>query len=431
MLSPDDAILARGDDALHGLSTILSEQSMTEIVRGLACQCEITGLTANYVRYKPGTSCLVGFAAHVEGGTVPVYARTHATHSRVKLAKAVTREGLPGPLGFGAAAVRGPALAVYEIPNDHELRGLPRLLRAEPCRLRLADVTFGEHAVSDSLVTTLRYKPERRFVSRLDSSGRRAVLKVYTEEDFAATRDRSKRFRSQGALVVVEAIGRRERHNALLFPWIEGESLLAMAARNFPQALAAAHRIGEAVQIVHAHEPGALPECTSATVDQWMRATCDSVRGLDREASELAAAVGADLRAGLATFDWPATALHGDFSCDQIIVADGAAAILDFDRAARGHPLLDLGRFAASLELETLHGGINSVRRDELIAAFVAGYGVPVPGGDSTFNAFTAAHLLLKADEPFRHRWQNWRAQIRSIVHRAGELCGSGCLAGR
>ena len=45
----------------------------------------------------------------------------------------------------------------------------------------------------------------------------------------------------------------------------------------------------------------------------------------------------------------PATPIHGDYKCDNIIVTDTGLHLLDFDRAGRGDPAADLGKFCADM----------------------------------------------------------------------------------
>jgi aminoglycoside phosphotransferase (APT) family kinase protein len=270
-------------------------------------------------------------------------------------------------------------------------------------------------------VIPLRYKPERRFVARLTQPSASFVIKVYDNDDFEAIRKRGKQFASAGALVVAEPVGHRTRHCALLFDWIDGATVIDLAARGSPEGVAAATNLGESLREIHRHSPSkAIPKCDMECLGDWVTR---EMNALDDVVERSPAREIADrIMARLTGHAWGKTGLHGDFSHDQAIIRNRQAVVFDFDRAMRGDPWIDLGRFIASLELEVIRGRIDAAARDALTHGFLAGYGEGSFDESHVGNAFVALQLLVRAQEPFRLRWLDWRCASERIVARARHL---------
>ena len=90
------------------------------------------GAEAVYLRYKPGTSCLVGYRVRLGGGETLAYARASRLDQPDKVHKGTQRRAVPSALGGGVRVAVPQALTVYPFPHDHEMRaaGPPRRRRA-------------------------------------------------------------------------------------------------------------------------------------------------------------------------------------------------------------------------------------------------------------------------------------------------------------
>ncbi|MDN3685647.1 hypothetical protein QW180_27075 [Vibrio sinaloensis] len=77
-------------------------------------------------------------------------------------------------------------VVLYRYPCDNRLSGLAALITPHERRSLLQRALFDNSQVQCS-VTPLQYKPERRFVGRLNfPNGTQAVVKVYTQERYTA-----------------------------------------------------------------------------------------------------------------------------------------------------------------------------------------------------------------------------------------------------
>ena len=71
-----------------------------------------------YVKYKPGTSCLIGYRYRVQGNDIHVSATAYPVGAVKKLGKARERPGMAGPLGPGNLALEERSAVVPVYPND-------------------------------------------------------------------------------------------------------------------------------------------------------------------------------------------------------------------------------------------------------------------------------------------------------------------------
>lgn len=128
--------------------------------------------------------------------------------------------------------------------------------------------------------------------------------------------------------------------------------------------------------------------------------------------------------------DWMPTAVaHNDLYDDQLLVmGDGRLALVDFDEAGLGDPLLDVGNFLAHLRWAARFGAGERARaasgayhgelRDAALARF---------GWDAReLDAREAACLFRVCTNPIRHLAADWRRVVREGLALAGEVCDSG-----
>src|SRR5919201_2297370 len=86
MLSPADADLVRRDPALPGLALLLDPGAFAAALRRAAPRLGAEETRITYVRYKPGTSCLVGYRLVAAGRDTAVSAAAYRPDAHDKLA---------------------------------------------------------------------------------------------------------------------------------------------------------------------------------------------------------------------------------------------------------------------------------------------------------------------------------------------------------
>ena len=168
--------------------------------------------------------------------------------------------------------------------------------------------------------------------------------------------------------------------------------------------------------------PAQPPRPTCAALPT--RARADRGPELGRRAQRLARRIGEKR----ASRHWRARrAIHGDFSADQVVLQDdppgaggpdsGGVAIVDFDRAGKGEPRLDLGMFRARMEYDVILGVLAPEKVSAYCEPMLDEYR-RASKKDITrkLDRFTGACLLLVALEPFRHRLPEWPEKIEMIL---------------
>jgi aminoglycoside phosphotransferase (APT) family kinase protein len=267
----------------------------------------------------------------------------------------------------------------------------------------------------------LAYKPERRFVARLNGlHDSTAVLRLYTPDRFSAAAVAATALRSNGMLHIPRRIGQSNRYGALLLEWLPGASLREVLAREY-DALPVLERVGAALALLHGQSARRLPGPPTAS---HVAGSLESaaVRALQPQLARSAADVAALIQLLLANRPAPLRPLHGDFHMDQVVVMHSGIGFVDLDRAHRGDPAADLGNFLANLERDAIDAKVAATALPAMRDALLGGYGGGDPALRERVHLHTAAALLRLVAEPFRCRATDWPDQMQRIVTRAGEI---------
>lgn len=344
------------------------------------CGLDIERLRPVYLREKQGESLVVGYELWSGSTRGAGYLRWCVDRDRagVEWHKATALGPVDTDLGAGVTRVDDRSI-LRILPNDARLRRARWYLQPRKLKRSLAGFGPAGSILSGSATTVelLTYKPERRFVARLDlayrDGHRRPVILRYTATPtatrLAATADH---LRSNG-VATAGSLARLEGGRVAIDELLPGVDL-----RTAAQAVA--------------HDPATAAQVARVVVDQLVRLhgvptpAVMPVRGRDDEVAAAGAALRwlcdrGDVDARLARTLWhrlgaageslPATAgalIHGDLHDRNVLVAIEAgprAALIDLERVAVGEPALDLGCLAA-------HGIAGAIERRDLAAARLA-----------------------------------------------------------
>jgi hypothetical protein len=427
MLLPADASLAARDRRLPGLALVLDETSLTEELQRRCPETTIRSLHANYVRYKPGTNCIVGYRAVTRHGKTMLYARTHTPAAVAKIEKASVRRHVHGPAGFGVVTIASPPIAVYAFPNDRELRFLPYLEDSERRRSLLNRIRHDRALDGDLHHEPLRYKPERRYVARLScGSGLKLLVKFYIKGDFDLAKANARAFDSSGPLRFAPFLGHSDRRRVLAFDWLEGMLLrTAIEGGACPGQLVAS--TGTALACLHRRKPGSRMRRAAGRHVRELFKAGKAIAAIRPDLAGRAEAVVGRLSDDLARGFRIQTAIHGDLSADQVLAYDDEVVLLDLDRARAGDPRMDIGSFAANLRLDAISGRTTMEAIHDILSCLLDGYrreaGVDF---EPSLPPFVAMNLMRLAVEPFRHRQQDWFEVTEAILAHAEELARRG-----
>ncbi|UCD75510.1 MAG: aminoglycoside phosphotransferase family protein [Phycisphaerales bacterium] len=423
MLSPADADLVARDQRLPGLALLFDETALSEEIKRRCPAATIGDLRANYVRYKPGTSCIVGYSARSRSGETVLYARTHTPSASAKIEKVAAQGHVDNSIGFGAITIASPPMAVYAFPNDHELRCLPHLQHPQRRRALLHRALYDSLPAGDIGYEPLRYKPERRYVARVSGgSGLRLRLKFYIDRDFELAKSNARAVNPSGPLRFAPVAGHSDRRKVLAFDWVEGTSLREIIRSGCPRpelvastgaALAHLHRCKPTKRMRRAWTPYARQSVIAG----------EAVAAIRPDLGQRVEAVVHRFNEELSDDRPPPTAIHGDLSADQILVSGEEIVLLDLDRARAGHPQVDIGSFAANLLVDAFCGRLPKEAVPGITASLLDGYrheaGIDL---EPRIQRFIAANLLRLAVEPFRLRHRDWSDVVEAILGHAEEL---------
>ncbi len=423
MLRKADTNLVRHDAGVRGLATLLDEDAFLATLRALCPEHDIRSVQARYVRYKPHKSCLVAYSVQVGDTHTGVYARCHAEDQIVKVANARLKMEVRGALGAGLHTVPEDGIAIFAYPNDYEIRSLRKLYEGERTLPRMRRILPASPHLHGVLATTLRYKPERRFVGKLDNGiGEAVVLRLYPEAQYEDIRQRAWAFKEQGDLRVPRVVGDSKRYSALAHRWVDGQLLEDMLCGHDDPGPLLEHVAG-ALATLHRQRPRLNAMYSASDYCRGVAAACDAVAAVDPDLGVRAAELRDTVQGAVLELNWRSQVVHGDFSADQVVVHSDGVTVLDFDRAAYGNPSMDIGSFAAGLLGLATEGRVPLVRAsaiaNDLSAAYWRAMGFEDPAG---VRVFTAGALLMRAPEPFRLRVKAWPARVAALLDHAERI---------
>lgn len=433
MLSAPDADLSLRDPDLPGLPLLLDPVALGQELAQHSSQVQDDSmdLTATYLRYKPGTSCLAAYRIELAGTKLDLYAKAFRPAAWDKLRKGFDRPAVPAPhpLDAGPGRILLPNLAIVLrlFPNDKRLKSLARLGTADSRRTLLQRVFRAHPELWSADVHTVSYKPERRYVGQaLLGEESRAVLKFYTEGGYRAAKVNAKGFNSRGLLRIATQLGHSDRHRILSFEWVCGQ-LLANALYSSQLAPGDVQNVGAALAELHAQKPKRLYHLTRRVEIDALLTMASWLGFVYPPVAEQARHLTASLAERLEERPQLCRPIHGDFYAKQVLLNSNNVCILDLDEAVLSDPAADLGLFMAHMERDVLYGKLANEVIEPVREAMLEGYrangGQQVTDGDVAL--YTAIGLLKLAPHPFRTRQPEWPQQIDTILQKAEELLKS------
>ncbi|GAB6938169.1 hypothetical protein ACQP60_14580 [Isoptericola variabilis] len=406
----DEALVAR-DPAVPALADLLDPAALA---RRVAAATGTPGVvTRPYLRYKPGTSCLLAARWVPDAGDPrDLLVRAYADHARPKLDKAMRRAAPDDVVLVDADA----GLVVTGWAGDRDLPGA-RLLARDGARGLLARLGL-PGAGPGATARLLRHNPERRAVLHVAGDHGGVVLRLLRPGTVARV------VTGYGLLAATDVPAPRvlahdDALGVVVTRWVDGDPLDALDAAG---ALgdAGLREVGAQVAALHGSAPGAEPRLAGDDVGRGaLSPVADALAGL---LPGLAETVG-PLADALDRQPSPGRGvpLHGDLSLDQLVRdPSGALWLVDGDTARWGAPEDDLGSLAAGLV--RAHDDVPTAAAR--LAAVLAGRddaGAPAPDR-TTLRHATAAHLLRRATEPFRRRETGWAGRTAWLVGLARDV---------
>lgn len=429
MPSSANAALVPRDPTLPGLATLLDPVAFTKALRLALPDVDVGEAQATYVRYKPGTNCVVAYQLTMAGTALKIYAKTHRPDAHSKLQKARAHRSAPNLLGMEPLILDDHVIEVHGFPNDRKLKSLKYLASPQTQSILLRKLLADRPDLWGGTLHCLQYKPERRYVARLDVAQQpQAVLKFYTPYGYRVAKLAANRFTSQGCLRIVPLLHHSNRRHILSFEWLAGQRLREFIVDvDDTTSFNAMVLVGAALAELHAQSPKGLPYRTGDMDTASLQAQANMISHLCPQLATRATNLVKRLAALLA--DEPAVSrpIHGDFYDTQVLLTGDVVAILDLDEAVYGNPAADLGLFIAHLQQQVLCGALSANRVQALKDAILGGYRRQAKQQVTphSIELYTAIGLMQLASHPFRLQQPDWAARIASILTQAEAVLNS------
>lgn len=402
------------DPDLPGAGLILSRVRLEAwLTHSLGRPCTVR---LHRLRYKPGTSVVLGFDLTSRSGadgvavTEPCVAWAFADDAAAKIAKTLERV----PAEVCLAHDPGAHVLVTTAAGDRALPLLPRLTEPDAMARLLERLLPGDSDPGRARVRPVRHNPGRRWVGILERDGEPdLLLRAYAGPGRLARAGRSYKSLGRTEAPTPHLVAKSRSFAVLAVSWVEGDMLeLAGGEDRWQAAGTSLARLHESsVAKLPTPEPGQDVAAVHQAAEQLaglLPALGDEVREIARTTARLLDEAPRD-----------AVAVHGDFSPDQVVVGpDGVPVLIDLDSAHWGSSASDLGCLVAStLTQAEAQGMASQGERD--VGALLAGYlGVRRPPDRFAVDVHEVAFRLRKAADPFRACAPDWAEQVTLRVHR-------------
>lgn len=443
---PEKKETALVDQKLPQLNLALSSEKMEKLFREAISEkdsrLEVQNCQVNYLRYKPQTTCLVGYTVTLKDSRsntsfehlfyAKLYKDTDFNLARQKLETRTyfSSNGVP-PVSFWPDF----NLVLFSFPNDRLLKPLKWVI--EPHKLkRIVLPYFPQYDTSwrvqdrNTRIDPVRYKPERRCVLRCkmkfkkDDSGEKAkekfFVRVYSDNTGKAAHQLLDRLNKAVTVAdkkinIPKVLGYNDQLKLLVISEVPGKPLLELLGQSsFEEAL-------EKTALLLAN----LHHLKVETERKW---NFPEELTVVKKQTELISSILPDLYGKLqdlifklekraASLNFSAFhLLHGDFYYGQVLVDQDRVWFLDLDEAILGDPLLDVGNFIAHLQyLGLISPGATWKNYIQLFQnSYFQAAGENLNPQKLTW--FKAYSLIKLAIWPFRTLKSNWQKMIEQII---------------
>jgi len=425
MLSLDDKHVVTSDPDLPALRLFLDDEAALEWFQEHFPQLQPTAARCTYLRYKPQTSCLAAYTLETRHGERLFYGKAYPQVNCEKFKKVIDSKDRLA-LGETCSLVSQKLSVVFKaFPLDDELPALQQLFGGDTDKPLLSRLAPEQQELHEARVVTLRYKPERRFVARLDVADKpAALLKIHTESRYQQARRAVKSLGPLDRFSTAQAIGHSDKYHSLLVSWLPGKSLSSAIESGQATPCATLEACGRAIAKLHNLQTAKL---ATRSKDDEIRAVIQQTKDFSYVQESLAAkyhrlskqctnAIPERLSTSVPT--------HGDFHVGQLLVDGKRVSVVDLDNVAQGYAAYDLGNFIASLERANLLGTIGEDEKERFVAAFLDGYQRETKDfiDHRAVRIYAVSGLLRLIHEPFRHRTPDWQNQQETMLERADAI---------
>ncbi len=422
-----NAEIVRRDRELIGLGRVLDVSRLaSDIARFLDVEGPME-VQSSYLRYKPQRRCIALLHVRSRDREEQLVATAMTPTSWRHLRSKPTLDLQHGRLLY----LDADQICIERFPCDRKLRHVAKLFQPGDVRRVLKRVLKGMGSFNpDGPITlsTLAYKPARRYVSRVSVDGSVvASIKLHSQASYPAAKLRAELLPTLPASLHTRSRC-CDRYQAVAASWVSGINLAEQLILGVKSSLPLLRESGYQLAGLHACDPArlsALPYSEPSAETRKLVALADDLSFLcPQHASEIqriVTRVGPDVRCP------PSVAvIHGDFHAKQVICSGEALSLIDFDQLAIGDPYQDVGNFVANLHWSWICGQISESHCASATEAFLQGYRQKAEWNEASFRRQLVIGLLKCLPHTFRQALDAWPVRFSQLLQAAGE-CLSGC----
>ncbi len=442
MLDWDDQDLVSRDVALPGLATVLDPERIASELGAQGIE-STDPVELDYVRYKPGISCLVRFST--KDPDRPAHVVTYGIDAQAKADKARTR-AIDHPLasvpnGHGGCFYSPDSRSLFSFfPYDPDIPSVSRLFAADQGEALRKRIFREAPTVPAGPLRMLAYKPGRRLVVHLQSGAQAmppsAGFEAASGEFVLRFQDRFRqgrasriidRLQGDATLALPRRRGGSKRHCVAAVDWIEGTNFRdrLREAEKLPGDLI--ERVAAALHALHRQSDVLSAKDSAPSPAEGLHELALDLERLTPRLGDLAAGLVARIETALARIEPIRSLVHGDFYDKQVVLCDPSLdpreriAIIDLDELRLGDPREDLALCQAHWERDAVMKQLGQDPKALGEALFDA-YQCRRESALPDLDVFVAAGLMRLAPHPFRTRSKDWQRQVAAILLRASEI---------
>jgi aminoglycoside phosphotransferase (APT) family kinase protein len=370
---------------------------------------------------------------HVMHGRMESPAEAAALYK--KMSRRTWQEPAYGPALLGLEDL---GIVLWGFPNDPRLEGIERVTQPERLREAVAGVpALVAYSAGDIASTVVKYVPGKRLVMkhRLTSAAGDVVLysKTFAHDRggaiFAVMRSLWERGRDDAAaLASPEPLAALDGGRTLLLRGLPGTAAIATLR---PEALGGRMaQAGDGIARIHTSGVDGLEPWSAAHEFENFLGVTAMLRRYDPElapAIERLRALAEERLNLIEPVD--AVPIHGAFRFTQLLSYRERLALVDFDGFRQGHPMCDVGSFAAHIHYLHAKGEIGDADRAAALENFLTAYRAHAPWGTpaAALGWYTGVILVAKHVQKCVKRLKDdGDAKMRAMLAVAEDL-----LAGR
>ncbi|MGI8924117.1 MAG: phosphotransferase [Fimbriimonadales bacterium] len=410
MLSAVERRLVDRDPEIAALVMLLDAEAFGTWL-GNAIQRNEISAELSYIRYKPGSNCLVAYKVRAGDEESVFYAKAGTAEDWEKLRKAKLKRWTRGKFGSTYLLGRDAPFCVWEFPNDGNIKSLARFSRDPNA------INFAPHDFSQLEFRALSYKPERRYVcAAFDHGVPKTVIKLYADDQFEDAKNNAKALSQYGRIRVPQILARSNRRRAVAFEWLDGDLLKNLISTGDWEA--SCRRAGRTIANMHSRKAPPLRLLTREEECLSLTAVAEFIAAVHPDMGDRTISLAKNLSARISERPQLTRPIHGDFSAKQIVDDGQRSGILDFDRSRRGDPASDLGLFLADFKRDALLFDDNA--GDGVEDAMLSGYReeAALPEGIELYTAVGMLRIMPDSFKSFRPGWETEVEQLLRLAEK-------------